>query len=191
MAIRLPIDTDHDRRHPTHHQLPTNWVFVLDDQRIRRPARGPTPPSPTLAQDQGKRMDEPVNPVEVFIARWQGAGGRERANYQLFLTELATLLDLPTPHQATAEDRANAFVFERRVSFRHADGSESERYIDLYPHGCLVLEPYTPVPDPRTHRIRLSHLRNADTRQRLRTILDTLVAIGRARSDGSGRYTSA
>ena len=136
-------------------------------------------------------MDEPVNPVEVFIARWQGAGGRERANYQLFLTELATLLDLPTPHQATAEDRANAFVFERRVSFRHGDGSESERYIDLYPHGCFVLEPYTPVPDPRTHRIRLGDLRNADTRQRLRTILDTLVAIGRARSDGSGRYTSA
>ena len=28
------------------------------------------------------------NPVEAFIDRWRDTGGKERANYQLFLTEL-------------------------------------------------------------------------------------------------------
>lgn len=35
--------------------------------------------------------------LDAFIARWQGAGGSERANYQLFVTELARLLGLPEP----------------------------------------------------------------------------------------------
>ena len=37
-------------------------------------------------------MDDATR-IDAFIARWQGADGRERANYQLFLTELAALLD--------------------------------------------------------------------------------------------------
>ena len=32
--------------------------------------------------------------IEAFIARWADAGGSERANYQLFLTELCTVLVL-------------------------------------------------------------------------------------------------
>ena len=35
--------------------------------------------------------------IEQFIRKWQGIkGGAERANYQLFLTEFAQALDLPT-----------------------------------------------------------------------------------------------
>ena len=33
--------------------------------------------------------------IEAFIRRWEKASGTERANYQLFLTELCKLLDLP------------------------------------------------------------------------------------------------
>ncbi|WP_395620909.1 hypothetical protein [Dokdonella sp.] len=66
-------------------------------------------------------MDDITASVETFLARWQGADGRERANYQLFLTELAALLELPAPEPASADDRANAYVFERRVGFRHGD----------------------------------------------------------------------
>src|SRR6185437_16090666 len=50
------------------------------------------------------------------------------------------LLDLPTPEPATANERDNAYVFERRVDFRHGDGSETRGYIDLYRRGCFVLE---------------------------------------------------
>ncbi len=85
-------------------------------------------------------MDDTANPVEAFIARWQGADGRERANYQLFLSELAALLEVPAPEPASADNAANAYVFERRVVFRHGDGSESYGYIDLYRRGAFVLE---------------------------------------------------
>ena len=60
--------------------------------------------------------------IETFIARWQSAGGSERANYQLFITELCVLLELPTPDPARDDARDNAYVFERRVIFRHGDG---------------------------------------------------------------------
>jgi len=70
-------------------------------------------------------VEQPADHIEAFIARWQHADGRERANYQLFLTELAALLDLPRPEPAGADDRDNAYVFERRVDFHHGDGSET------------------------------------------------------------------
>ncbi len=36
--------------------------------------------------------------IETFIARWTaGEGGAERANYQMFLTELCTVLGVPSP----------------------------------------------------------------------------------------------
>ncbi len=78
--------------------------------------------------------------LESFIDRWQDAGGSERANYQLFLTELCQLLDLPQPEPAGNDTRDNAYVFERRVIIRNADGSERNGYIDLYRRGCFVLE---------------------------------------------------
>lgn len=78
--------------------------------------------------------------IAGFIARWQGVTGRERANYQLFLTELTGVLDLPAPEPAEADDGANAYCFERRVAFRHGDGSESYGYADLYRCGAFVLE---------------------------------------------------
>lgn len=84
-----------------------------------------------------ERNDEAI---AAFIGRWQAADGRERANYQLFLTELAALLGVPLPEPATAEDAHNAYVFERRVGFRHGDGSQSWGYIDLYRRGAFVLE---------------------------------------------------
>jgi hypothetical protein len=78
--------------------------------------------------------------VEAFIRRWEHASGSERANYQLFLTELCKLLDLPQPDPARDDTRDNAYVFERRVVFQHGDGSESSGFIDLYRRGNFVLE---------------------------------------------------
>jgi hypothetical protein len=81
-----------------------------------------------------------ADPVEAFITRWQSAGGSERANYQLFITELCELLGLPKPEPAVAEATGNAYVFERRVNFRHGDGSSSNGYIDCYRRACFILE---------------------------------------------------
>ncbi len=81
-----------------------------------------------------------LDTIEAFIARWRPSGGAERANYQLFLTELAELLEVPRPDPATPESATNAYVFERAVTFQHPDGSTSPGFIDLYKRGCFVLE---------------------------------------------------
>jgi hypothetical protein len=79
----------------------------------------------------------PTADLETFLARWSvGEGGQERANYALFLTELCDVLDVPRPDQATHEATANAYAFERGVTFREPDGSAP----DLYRRGAFVLE---------------------------------------------------
>ena len=56
--------------------------------------------------------------TQAFITRWPAASGSERANYQLFVTELCDLLGCPKPDPASDDTRENAYVFERRVTFR-------------------------------------------------------------------------
>ena len=55
-------------------------------------------------------MAETNEVIASFLARWQGVTGPERANYQLFLGELAAALDLPAPEPAEADDAALATV---------------------------------------------------------------------------------
>lgn len=83
-------------------------------------------------------MTAPLSPQD-FLARWQHADGSELANYQLFVTDLCHLLGVPTPDPAREDTRDNAYVFERRVTFRHGDGSESTGRIDCFKRGHFVL----------------------------------------------------
>lgn len=84
---------------------------------------------------------QPSDPtIEAFLTRWRDADGSERANYQLFVGALCALLDLPAPEPATGQPEQDGYVFERRVAFRHGDGSESVGFIDLYRRGAFVLE---------------------------------------------------
>ncbi len=79
--------------------------------------------------------------IERFISRWQGQeGGQERANYQLFLSELCDILGVERPDPAGATHENNDYVFERVVREPLNDGSTSARRIDLYKRGCFVLE---------------------------------------------------
>jgi len=78
--------------------------------------------------------------VTDFIGRWQNAGGTERANYQLFLTELCTLLGLPQPDPASDDNHQNAYTFERRVDIQRPDGTQNRGFIDLYRRDSFVLE---------------------------------------------------
>ena len=78
--------------------------------------------------------------IEDFIARWGAAGGSERANYQLFVTDLCRVLALPQPEPAREDTRDNGYVFERRVTFAHGSGATSAGFIDCYRRGTFVLE---------------------------------------------------
>jgi len=86
-------------------------------------------------------MNAPPDPVERFIARWQGReGGQERANYGLFLSELCDTLGVPRPEPAAATTAENDYVFERAVKETSLDGAAGTGRIDLYKKGCFVLE---------------------------------------------------
>ncbi|CAD5366414.1 hypothetical protein RA210_U10313 [Rubrivivax sp. A210] len=106
-----------------------------------RPREGP----PRTQRGQQTTMSASTTPdhqaqAQAFIARWSGAGGSERANYQLFIGELCTLLDVPAPGPASGDAGENAYVFERRVGFAHGDGGQSVGFIDCYRRGAFVLE---------------------------------------------------
>jgi hypothetical protein len=76
--------------------------------------------------------------IETFIARWSaGEGGAERANYQMFLTELCTILGVPSPEVSSGG--GGDYVFERAVRPR-GEGSAAPRRIDLYKKNAFVLE---------------------------------------------------
>ncbi len=79
-------------------------------------------------------------PTDPFIQRWQDSAAAERANYQLFLSELCDFLDVPRPNPAVGDNRYDQYVFERPVTFRHPNGLSSSGFIDLYKRGCFVLE---------------------------------------------------
>ncbi len=74
--------------------------------------------------------------IQRFIARWQASGAAERANYQLFLSELCDVLDAPRPDPTTPDEASNAYVFEKNVPLPHGATGR----IDLYRRGCFVLE---------------------------------------------------
>ena len=78
--------------------------------------------------------------AEAFIAKWQGKDGSERANYQLFVTELCDVLGVPKPEPAHQDNAENAYTFERHVKMSQGDGSEANRFLDCYRRNAFVLE---------------------------------------------------
>jgi hypothetical protein len=78
--------------------------------------------------------------MDRFIARWEKSGASERSNFQSFMRELCDALGVAPPEPATENESDNAYVFERNVTFRHDDGSETQGRIDLYKRGAFVLE---------------------------------------------------
>jgi len=75
-----------------------------------------------------------------FLERWRNSAAAERANSQLFLTELCDYLGLPRPDPALADLRRNSYVFELPVTQSDGFGESSKGFIDLYKRGCFVLE---------------------------------------------------
>ncbi|MET4752568.1 DNA methyltransferase [Bradyrhizobium sp. RT11b] len=92
--------------------------------------------------------------LETLIAEAKASGGSELANYQLFIERLCIALGLPRPAMAQEQNSLNDYVFERRVDFKHPDGSRSAGRIDCYRRGRFILEAkqsgkrQTAKPDP-------------------------------------------
>ena len=83
--------------------------------------------------------DSPSDALRAFLARWAPAQASERSNYQSFLKELCAVFGAPEPEPATGDPAADAYVFERPVTFQ--DGAkQSTGFIDLYRRGHFVLE---------------------------------------------------
>ena len=82
----------------------------------------------------------PAPTVDDFIQRWSKASGSELANAQTFVIELCAALALAPPNPASGDELADDYVFERTVTFAHADGTVSSGRIDCYRRGAFVLE---------------------------------------------------
>ena len=79
--------------------------------------------------------------VDAFIARWTAReGGAERANYQMFLSELCDVIGVARPDPAGAERAHNDYVFERAVRSRPGEPLAAPKRIDLYKKGAFILE---------------------------------------------------
>ncbi len=78
--------------------------------------------------------------VDNFVDRWRAAAASERANYQLFLSELCDLLAVPRPEPATGAAERDSYVFDKPVARPLPDGTQAVGFIDLYKAGCFVLE---------------------------------------------------
>jgi len=87
------------------------------------------------SDDSTKRQE-----FEEFIAEAKASGGSELANYQLFVERLCGHLNLPGPDLAQEANERNDYVFERRVDFKHGDGTTTAGRIDCYKRGCFILE---------------------------------------------------
>lgn len=78
--------------------------------------------------------------LERLIEEATSSGGSELANYQLFVMRLCEVLSVDGPAMAQEQNSLNDYVFERRVDFKHPDGSRTAGRIDCYKRGCFVLE---------------------------------------------------
>lgn len=88
-------------------------------------------------------MTEPTLSITDFITRWQQSSASERANCQSFLNELCEVLGVPKPQPAQNNSEADAYVYERAVTFHHTERQQTittTGWIDFYKRGCFVLE---------------------------------------------------
>ncbi|HSN99469.1 MAG TPA: DNA methyltransferase, partial [Candidatus Nanopelagicales bacterium] len=78
--------------------------------------------------------------VASFIAKWSRSSASERANKDIFLVELCDLLGVPRPDPATGDVARDRYVFEKAVPTVQEGGKITVKRIDLYKHGCFLLE---------------------------------------------------
>jgi hypothetical protein len=78
--------------------------------------------------------------IADFIARWSASAAAERANKDLFLTELCDALGVPRPDPATGDVYRDTYVFEKSAFLLKEGPRSSTGFVDLYKAGCFILE---------------------------------------------------
>jgi len=76
---------------------------------------------------------------DKFIERWSPSSAAERANKDLFLSELCDVLDVPRPEPSTGDPDLDLYVFEKPVRVPGEDGA-TQKKMDLYKNSCFILE---------------------------------------------------
>jgi len=93
----------------------------------------------------------PPDAIDSFITRWENSGAAERANYQMFLSELCDILEVPRPDPTSPDPAKNLHVFDRAITRVNPDGSSVTNYIDLYKARHFVCETKQGVSAPETN----------------------------------------
>jgi hypothetical protein len=93
----------------------------------------------------------PQDAIDSFISRWENSGAAERANYQMFLSELCDILEVPRPDPTSPDPAKNLHVFDRAITRINPDGSSVTNYIDLYKARHFVCETKQGVSAPETN----------------------------------------
>ena len=78
--------------------------------------------------------------IDSFIAEFSASGGAERSNAQLFVMGLCEVLGLQRPSAAQSDTASDDYVFERRIAFRHPNGTTTPGWIDCYKRDSFILE---------------------------------------------------
>ena len=77
--------------------------------------------------------------IEIFVARWQSSGGNERANYQMFFTELCEALGVLRP-DVKGNVAGDPYCFDKNITIYHPSGKKTPGYIDFYKADHFVIE---------------------------------------------------
>ncbi|NNC53067.1 MAG: hypothetical protein HKO08_08525 [Erythrobacter sp.] len=105
--------------------------------------------------------------LEKLIAEFEGSGGSEMANAQLFLERLTGALGVDQPSAAKEDTRHNDYVFERGVLFRHPNGSTTTGRIDCYKRDCFIWEAKQSAKRAKSRETEQLELVGVETPQKL------------------------
>jgi SAM-dependent methyltransferase len=75
--------------------------------------------------------------MDAFVTRWQNAGGKERANYQMFFAEFCDALGVERPNP---QGGAIAYGFDHSMTIFTPSGKRTPGYIDFYKENHFVIE---------------------------------------------------
>jgi hypothetical protein len=77
--------------------------------------------------------------IEQFITRWQNSSGNERANYQMFFSELCDALGVKRP-DVKGSVAGDPYCFDKDITIYHPSGKKTPGYIDFYKADHFLIE---------------------------------------------------